>query len=161
MDEIRNFFTILKTTDIRNDGFVTRIHNKYNVPNDSLYLLRKLDAHYIALCSEAITDIEPLRDLEKLQILLLNGTNINNVESLAHNTALTDLDLSNTKVTDITPLKELVNLEYLNLSKTHINNIEPLINLPKLKILDLTDCVINDVSSIVELKNLEYLTIRG
>jgi len=66
-------------------------------------------------------------------------------------TALTHLDLSNTKFTDLRVLKKMTNLTHLNLRSNVIKNIDPIKGLGNLEFLDLA---FNDIRDLPELENM-------
>ena len=96
-----------------------------------------------------ITDISPLRGLERLERLEeLNarGNPISDITPLRGLTTLKGIDLSHCFITDISPLSRLVNLQILQLNHNHIEDARPLVPLTSLHKLEINHNLIVDHS---------------
>ena len=91
---------------------------------------------YLPLPGESITDLKPLSNLTKLEVLDLN---------------------QNYTVEDITPIHNLINLKKLTLYSNPIKDISVLGNLTKLTELYLMYTPISDIGALKNLVNLEIL----
>lgn len=141
---------------------------------------------YLLLGNENITDLGPLSNLTKLEVLDLNQnytvediapiynlTNlkkltlysnpIKDISGLGNLTKLTELYLMYTHISDISSLRSLVNLEILYLSGVGeaitFNSIEPLSNLTKLRHLHLTGGGITDIKPLENMTELVLLDL--
>lgn len=96
------------------------------------------------LSSHQVSDITPLKGLQKLTYLILDDNPITDISTLAKLSSLKLLVLSNCKAVDYTPLANLINLQYLKLDNSTLTDITPLISLTNLTHLYLSGCsVIN------------------
>ena len=89
-----------------------------------------------------------ISDLDWLNTLNLNNTQIKSLEPISTLTALMILELKNTSITDLTPLEALESLRWLNLSDTPVRELAPLSNLHKLFGLFLGNTQIGDIVQI-------------
>jgi Leucine-rich repeat (LRR) protein len=111
---------------------------------------------------KVVSDLSPLENLSKLELLKLDGSSIYNIKPLAGLSNLKELELytphvssieplkvmnnlrylriHNASVSDLNPLKELKNLETLTLRNTPVTNLEPLKTLTSLKSVDIISC---------------------
>ncbi len=107
--------------------------------------------------SKELVDLEPLKGLENLTYLELQGLGITNLEPLSDITNLESLSIQNADLSDLSPLSELSKLIYLSLRNDKINNLEPLGSLENLNTLDLTENEIQSLEGLSSLLNLEWL----
>lgn len=89
--------------------------------------------------SRAITSLEPLKTLHRLE----------------------ELSLANGTLQDITPLRDLVRLKKLNLSGNPVSDLSPISSLPYLMQLDISNTAIGKLDAIKTLVSLEYLNCSG
>lgn len=108
-----------------------------------------------------LIDLQPLKNLSKLQYLSLMGSPVKNTKPLEHLINLEELDLSHTKVSDIKYLKGLRNLKELDLYGTSVSHLHPISGLTNLTNLRLGDTMVTDLKQIKNLTNLESLHIGG
>ena len=131
------------------------------------------------------TDLSPLANLTKLEILevqefrsddlsfLTRLTNLRELQfyggptggrgisPVSGLTKLRKLRFRHQNIEDISPLSNLIHLEWLDLNSNRISNIAPLRNLTKLEFLSLGWNVVEDVSPLAALTNLRELNILG
>ncbi|MBR0357425.1 MAG: hypothetical protein IJH54_08095 [Clostridia bacterium] len=110
-------------------------------PNDNR--LRSEHAQVLQYCTDLVAldlghnniiDIEWLRPLKKLQVLILaDNSKLQNIEAIGTLTKLKYIELFMTSVDDITPLGNLSDLLDVNLCFTKITDITPLLNCKKLE----------------------------
>ena len=110
-------------------------------PNDNR--LRSEHAQVLQYCTDLVAldlghnniiDIEWLRPLKKLQVLILaDNSKLQNIEAIGTLTKLKYIELFMTSVDDITPLSNLPDLLDVNLCFTKITDITPLLSCTKLE----------------------------
>lgn len=93
----------------------------------------------VKIHKQKITDIEPLSELNSLQILYLTGN----------------------PISDFSPLKPLLRLYNVEISQTLINDLSPFYGLPRLDRLMLSDCIQYDAEQLRGLKSVEDLDASG
>ena len=107
----------------------------------------------------ALSDISPLRELKKLELLRLSHNDIIDISPVEGLTNLKHLFLSHNQIKNIDAVKNLTNLESLdfarNIGEERISDISAIANLTKLKLLGLSDANIPDISVLRNLVNLE------
>eukprot|EP00388_Colpodella_angusta_P022259 GDKJ01056863.1.p1 GENE.GDKJ01056863.1~~GDKJ01056863.1.p1 ORF type:complete len:457 (-),score=122.47 GDKJ01056863.1:61-1431(-) len=108
----------------------------------------------IANLVDKLENLEPVPDLEHLEVYQSCLTKIENISFL---TKLTVLDLSFNEIRRIENLEPLVNLEKLYLSANKITKIEGLDNLKKLRMLELGSNRIRTLEGLPQLPELEEL----
>lgn len=128
-----------------------------------------------------IENIEPVKNLLKLNWLWALNNNIEDVTHIANLKELTNLNLENNSIEEVSALSRLKNIEQLNLSKNKISNVEFLKDYKKtvelnlegnkiesidslkdilsLKNLYINDNLISDITPLEELTNLEILDL--
>lgn len=90
-------------------------------------------------------NLEPIRKLQKLQVIIANKTSIKDLSPLQDHTAIRYLDISNTEVTDISAVNRFTKLTVLRADKTKIESLDPLNGLPGLKILYVDQTPVHDI----------------
>ncbi len=113
---------------------------------------------FVRIEDAQVSDVTPLVNLPKLEILWFWESQLTDVTPLAKLTNLVELDLEDTLVRDVTPLTNLKNLEWLRLS-TQVRDVAPLANLKNLQHLDLSCSQVSDVTPLANLTNLEFLDL--
>ena len=99
------------------------------------------------------------KDLDRVERLVINGTEIQSLQGLQHCTHLRELQLLQCGLTDIAPLQYLDQLEILYLTGNPGIDISPLQILTGLKTLELSGCGLGDLSPLQDLTQLEELTL--
>ncbi|HTE29074.1 MAG TPA: leucine-rich repeat domain-containing protein [Chryseolinea sp.] len=99
--------------------------------------------------NSGIRDLEPLRKLQKLQVLVANKTSVADLAPLRDHRALRLLDVSQTKVSNIDVASNFTKMTVFRADKTPISNIDALANISGLKILYADNTGISD--SLVQL----------
>jgi len=92
----------------------------------------------LCLPFQQITDIAPLKGLEKLEKLELNGNPIIDISSLSELESLQTISLQETRVADTSPLSTLVKLRYININGNRCNDYEFLKYVGSIEYLDLS-----------------------
>ena len=107
--------------------------------------------------SNQLLDLEPLRDLKKLQVLHCSSNALQSIEPIKELVELQELRLDNSSVTDLSPLKNLVNLELLSVG-SKVKNAPVIGRLINLKALYLRGC--KQIPNLSRLEKLKRLTIE-
>ena len=107
----------------------------------------------------ALSDISPLRELKKLELLRLSHNDITDISPVKGLTNLKHLFLSHNRIEKIDAIRNLTDLESLDFARNkgeeRISDISAIANLTKLKLLGLSDANIPDISILKNLVNLE------
>ncbi len=95
----------------------------------------------------AITSLEPLRRLQKLQVIIASNTAITDLSPLRDHREIRKLNIADTEVTDLSPLARFSRLEVFIADRSAIGSIEPLAGLRHLQqvYVDRTD--IHDITA--------------
>ncbi|MBK3914669.1 internalin N-terminal domain-containing protein [Listeria ivanovii] len=88
------------------------------------------------LGKQSVTDVVSQKELDSVQVLNGNESNIKSLEGLQHFNKLEVLFLASNQIKDITPLKNLTNLKVLDLKVNQISDLTPLYGLKNLTSLD-------------------------
>ncbi len=110
---------------------------------------------------QEISDLTPLKGLENLVILALDGCPVTDLAPLGGMGSLGILQLSRTGVSDLTPLSGLKTLGTLQAQGNRITDIHALANLTNLDALDLSYNNIADISALSGLAKLTSLRLAG
>lgn len=103
-----------------------------------------------------VLNLQPLRYLNKLQVLHCSSNNLGSLEPVKDLTNLLELRLDNSSVKDLSPLKNLVNLELLSVG-SKVENASVIARLVNLKALYLSGC--KRVPDLSKLKKLTRLAL--
>jgi hypothetical protein len=82
----------------------------------------------LAVCYQQITDITPLKALEKLQYLDLSGNYIDDISSVTDLSSLKVLKLCHTNVTELSSILEMPSLEKLYISFDMVKYAESILH---------------------------------
>lgn len=80
-----------------------------------------INAKFIDISNNEITDLTPLTELSNLEELNLSDNNVGYIDALSNLTNLRSIHLCNNSIEDISPLFELSNLEFADLSGNSID----------------------------------------
>ncbi len=106
-----------------------------------------------------LENLEPLQQLERLEVLLVFDTAVSDVTPLAHLTMLRELDLRSTRVADAAPLSHMHRLKSLALDETEVKDIRPLLGLRCLESLSLSATAVASVRGMSRLRQLRHLAL--
>jgi len=118
-----------------------------------------VNATYLNLGANPITDVTPLGGLAALQSLYLYECALDDIGPLAGLANMTDLILRNNAITDITPLAGMTRIISLYLSDNALEDIGPLSGLTGLIALYLANNHIQDVAPLANLAALNELSL--
>lgn len=156
------------------------ISNNLNIldiePLSELTELTELDLSYTI-----ISDLKPIRNLKKLEVLNLRGspvinllplryigslkeldvsyTMVDNIEVAAFLSDLTKLNLSNSAIVELANMSYLKSLTQLNISSTEVSNINPISNNKLISDLDISNTDITNIDALDSLTELQHLNI--
>jgi len=112
------------------------------------------------LGSNLITDISPIAGLTNLTGLVLGGNNLTQIDALSEMTSLEDLSLYGNEVSDISPLAGLEVLEVLDLTENCVADVSPLAGLTELNVLGLGKNALSDIAPLAGLSGLRGLLLE-
>jgi hypothetical protein len=111
---------------------------------DELALLANQDS--VNLGNNAyINNLEPLKRLPKLQVIIANKTGIKDLSAIKDHREVRYLDISDTDVSDVSTLSKFGQLKTLKADRSKIQDIDPLIPLKSLTLLYADDTGVNDI----------------
>ena len=93
-----------------------------------------------------MNSLEPLRKLQKLQVIIASQTAITDLSPLRANTEIKYLDISETNVADISVLQQLTKLKILRADKSRIENIDRY-TFPALEVLYADNTSVHDITA--------------
>jgi len=81
--------------------------------------------------------------------------------SIAHCTAIRDLNLSYTMITSLEPIKNMVGMQILSLEGTKITSLQPIKNMVRMKVLSLSDTEITSLEPIKNIAGMQHLFLSN
>ena len=109
----------------------------------------------------AVTDLQALVPLARLQRLSLRSNGIEDLWPLAGLVALSELDLGDNRIADLQPLAGMGSLAVLRADRNRIADLWPLASLAGLEALDLGANRVQDLQPLAGMGRLEALRIAG
>ena len=97
--------------------------------------------------NRSITSLEPLRKLQKLEVIIANNSGIDDVLPLQDHRDIRYLDISDTEVQDLSPLSRFTRLKVLRADRSKIEKLDPLFALKELTELYVDRTVIHDITA--------------
>lgn len=116
---------------------------------------------YLNIGQNSITDISSLSNLVNLEVFYSFGNNLTDLTPLKGLVSLNELGFDGENIKDISVLSGLTSLNGLSMVNTSVSNVSPLKNLPSLDFLLITDSPVSDLSSLKELSSLKTLVIAS
>lgn len=95
----------------------------------------------------SITTLEPLRKLEKLEVILAYNTAIDDLSPLANHRSIRYLDISDTEIADLAPLAKFSQLEIFRADRSKIEKIDALFGLKRLREVYVDRTTIHDITA--------------
>lgn len=95
--------------------------------------------------NQAVDDLEPLRKLLKVRVLIADSSGITSLEALENHRNIAYLDISGTAVADLTALAKFPQLKILKADNSNIESIEPLYDLSTLEKLYVDQTYVHDI----------------
>ncbi|MGB7263506.1 MAG: leucine-rich repeat domain-containing protein [Albidovulum sp.] len=102
-----------------------------------------------------------IEDVERLEYLVLRGTNVSDITRIKNLHNLKQLDLNFTRVTDLTPLTGLSKLRLLHLHGSWVKDLSPLATLPSLERLDIGKTQITSLEPATRIVSLNWLSLHA
>lgn len=99
----------------------------------------------------AISHLEPLKKLQKLEVLIAGRTAIRDISPIQKLREIRYIDISETGVSDLSILKQFSKLEVLRADRSRISSLEPLYGLSTLKTIYV------DQTSVIDINAREFL----
>lgn len=112
---------------------------------EELFKISRLDSVNVSN-RQRVNNLEPLRKLSKLKIILANGTEITSLSPLRENKDIVQLDISETNVADVSILNHFSKLKILRADKSKIENAE-LLTLPSLEVFYADQTALHDITA--------------
>jgi Leucine-rich repeat (LRR) protein len=135
------------------------------VPLTEIEFVRPLvNLKKLNLCHNQISDLDPLKNLKKLQYLQLGDNKINDdeLEIIAKLENLTELYLYKNAITDASKLKKLSKVTILNLAYNKgFKNLDPLAEMKSLKDLRINNTGVKTLAALSMFKKLEVINVAG
>jgi Leucine-rich repeat (LRR) protein len=97
--------------------------------------------------SHYINDLEPLKRLPKLKVIIANKTGIQDLSALKDHREVQYLDISDTDVSDVSVLSKFAQLKTLNADRTKVQELDPLSSLKSLGTVYVDDTGVHDIQA--------------
>ncbi|MEI7724601.1 MAG: leucine-rich repeat domain-containing protein [Bacteroidota bacterium] len=124
--------------------------------------LNKLsDLKEVNVSGTGITDLMPLRNLNKLEILDISNTRVSNLEPLHYCIHINQLRMKGTLVSDLSVIPAFQSLGTLDISSTRVNSLDPITDITTIKDLRVNHTSVKDLTPVSSLVNLEMLNISS
>lgn len=101
-----------------------------------------------------ITDLTPIRNLLKVETMVLEFTDIKNLQPLEKLENMWSLLLKGSKQVDISSLAKFPNLKRLDISQTEVSDLSPLKNHPNLREINASETLVKDWSPVNYLEDV-------
>ncbi|WP_439020676.1 leucine-rich repeat domain-containing protein [Bacillus thuringiensis] len=115
----------------------------------------------IIYSGQGISSLKGLENMENLEKLTLEGSEVRNIGAISQLKKLKQVNLSGNKIENIEPIANLERLDTLNLQNNKIVDVTPLNQLKKIRTIDLTSNKIKDIKPLYTLLNLRKLYISS
>lgn len=137
--------------------------NDGTVRNGGLTSLKDLakfkNLRSVNIALENISDLTPLKDLDKLEQLQLKHNPIEDITPLADLPSLKELILYDTKITELNALSDCPKLENVEIGRTFVKSISAIAGINNLTTLGLRDTSLETLSGIEDFTLLEKLDL--
>ena len=111
----------------------------------------------LRLDGNQVEDLSPLAELDRLRKVSLLWNRVSDLTPLARNASIMELNVSLNPISDLGPLADLSALRYLDVSRSRISDLGPLADLSALRYLDVSRNPISDLTPLAELSSLRTL----
>ncbi len=95
--------------------------------------------------SQYINDLEPLKKLPKLKVIIANKTGIKDLQAIKDLREVQYLDISDTEISDVAVLNKFPQLKTLKADRTKVQDLDPLSSLKSLTTVYMDDTGIHDI----------------
>ena len=117
--------------------------------------------NYLSLSRCVLKNKTSISRFKKLNTLILNYTNIDNVSGLEELTELRRFEAQNTKFNHLGKISKARLLKVLILKNTHLNELKHINYFHDLEHLDVSHCKIKSLGSLASLNQLKYLNLMN
>lgn len=148
--------TITSLSDLPKLHHLTELSLCYQSISD-LTPLEGLPLTRLALNGNLIVDLTPIASIPDLQELLVGQNPIYQIDALAANVSLNNVDLNDTFVVDISPLSE--NIKTLSLKDTPVIDYSPLLKMNSLREVYLSNLSQDDLSILAQITGITTLVL--
>ena len=114
----------------------------------------------IRYSASSISDLNPLKDLKKLEFLRLSHNNIDDVTPLKELTNLKHLYISHNRIADVSSLGKLTNLVDFDISINYIADVSVAKNYNKMTMFNAIRNKITDISALKDITGLLILNVK-
>ncbi|RMG66455.1 MAG: leucine-rich repeat domain-containing protein [Bacteroidetes bacterium] len=111
------------------------------------------------LSETAARDLTPLRNLTRLEVLKLAGTQVADLSPLRYALGLREINLNQSPMADLRPVGHFPRLQRLYLAHTRVEDLAPLAGLTDLRDLDLRHTAVVDLEPLQACTRLEALKV--
>lgn len=118
------------------------------------------EAGDIRYSASSISDLTPLKDLKKLELLRLSHNNIEDVTPLKDLTNLKHLYISHNRIADVSSLGKLTNLVDFDISINYIADVSVAKNYNKMTMFNAIRNKITDISALKDVTSLLILNVK-
>ncbi len=108
-----------------------------------------------------VTDLMPLRNLNKLEILDISNTGISSIDPLRYCLLINQLRMKGTSISDLSVIPTFQSLTMLDISGTKAASLDLIRDIVTIRDLRLNHTKIKDLSPVSSLSNLEMLNISS
>ena len=116
---------------------------------------------HLDLSNNAVRDITPLSNLQKLQEVNLSHNALNDLSALSSLSSITSLDVSYNNLETLSPVTALTGLKILIAGNNSIQDLNAFQNLTVLEELDLSNNAVTDVTPLASCIALRKLTLSN
>jgi len=121
-----------------------------------------LELREFSIMREEVDSLEPLKNLDKLERLIIRYTEIENLPiEFNKEVNLLHVSIVGTIIEDVSFLEFMTNIDHLTMTDAGIEDISALENLVKVEQLNLRGNKIEDISALSEMHQLRYLNLQG
>ncbi|MEI7499512.1 MAG: hypothetical protein WCK84_03595 [Bacteroidota bacterium] len=133
--------------------------------NDSILSLEPLSKlsglKEVNLSGTPVSDLMPLRNLNKLEILDISNTNVSSLEPLRYCLLISQLRMKGTPISDLSVVSTFQLLTILDISGTNVTSLDPIRDMTTIIDLRLARTKIQDLGPVSSLRNLEMINISS
>ena len=115
----------------------------------------------VNISGTGVSDIMPLRNLNKLELLDMSNTSVSNLSPLHYCIQISELKMKGTPVSDLSVVANFHSLSTLDISGTKVTSLEAIRDMATMKDLRMNHTRIPDIAPVATLVNLEMLNIAS
>ncbi|MCX6306049.1 MAG: leucine-rich repeat domain-containing protein [Bacteroidetes bacterium] len=124
--------------------------------------LNKLsDLKEVNISGTGVSDLMPMRNLNKMEILDISNTAVTTLEPLHYCIHINQLRMKGTAVSDLSVVPVFQSLNMLDISGTRVNTLDAVTDMTTIKDLRASHTSVKDIGPLASLVNLELLNISS